>query len=120
VINTSQGITQALAAYPPPLSFAMAALQGAAGIAQIQAIKSTSFGGGGSAPSVAGAGPGATTQNVFDITPQQQQPAGGTLTVRLDDISGRLLSEAATRQLLSEIEEARADMGENTRVIYAS
>jgi tape measure domain-containing protein len=119
VINTAQGVTQALAAYPPPLSFAMAALQGAAGIAQIQAIKSTSFGGGGSAPSVAGTGPGATTQNVFDITPQSQQPAGGTLTVRLDDISGRLLSEAAMRQLLSEIEETRVDMGDNTRVIYA-
>lgn len=54
IINTSEGITKALSAYPPPLSFAMAAAQAAAGFAQVNAIRSTSFGGGGSAPSVAG------------------------------------------------------------------
>lgn len=42
VINTAVAITKALSAYPPPWSFAMAALQAAAGAAQIAAIKSTS------------------------------------------------------------------------------
>jgi len=58
IINTAQGVTAALAAYPPPLSFAMAAAQLAAGIAQVQAIKSTSFGSG-SVPSLGGSGTGA-------------------------------------------------------------
>ena len=54
VINTSQGVTKALSAYPPPLSYAMAAGQLAAGVAQVNAIKSTSFGGG-TVPSLSGA-----------------------------------------------------------------
>lgn len=44
IINTSQGVTKALAEYPPPLSFVMAAAQAAAGAAQVQAIASTKFG----------------------------------------------------------------------------
>lgn len=47
IVNTAQGVTKALAAYPPPLSFAMAAAQAAAGAAQIMAIKNASFSGGG-------------------------------------------------------------------------
>lgn len=68
-INTAEGVTKALAAYPPPLSFAMAGLQAAAGAAQIAAIKSQSFGGGASAPSVAGSGGG---------VPDQTGPNSGT------------------------------------------
>lgn len=47
IINTAQGVTQALAQYPPPISFAMAAIQAAAGAAQIAAIRNTSKTGGG-------------------------------------------------------------------------
>ena len=56
IVNTSEGITKALASYPPPVSFAMAALQAAAGFAQVSAIRSQSFsgGGGGTTPSAAG------------------------------------------------------------------
>jgi hypothetical protein len=61
-INTAEGVTKALSAYPPPLSFAMAGLQAAAGAVQIAAIKSQSFGGGASAPSVAGSGGGVPSQ----------------------------------------------------------
>lgn len=46
VINTAQAITAALAQYPPPLSFAMAAAQAAAGAAQIAVIASTNPGSG--------------------------------------------------------------------------
>lgn len=52
VVNTAQGVTKALAEYPPPLSFAMAAAQAAAGAAQIAAISKTKFGSG-TAPSQA-------------------------------------------------------------------
>lgn len=46
IINTYEGVTKALASYPPPISFAMAGAQLAAGMAQVAAIKSQSFGGG--------------------------------------------------------------------------
>lgn len=61
-INTYQGVTQALASYPPPISFAMAAVQLAAGLSQVSAIKSASFGGASSAPSVGGGSAVPTTQ----------------------------------------------------------
>lgn len=59
IVNTAQGVTRALAEYSPPISFVMAAAQLAAGIGQINAIKSTSFegGGGGTTPSLAGSTP---------------------------------------------------------------
>lgn len=48
LINTYQGITKALATYPPPIAQAMAAIQAAAGFAQVANIKKqTSKGGGG-------------------------------------------------------------------------
>jgi tape measure domain-containing protein len=60
LINTYQGITQALT-LPPPYSFAMAALVGAQGFAQVAAIRSTSKesgGGGGAGASSSGASAG--------------------------------------------------------------
>lgn len=48
LINTYQGITRALATYPPPIAQAMAAIQAAAGFAQVAKIRSqTAKGGGG-------------------------------------------------------------------------
>lgn len=48
LINTYQGITKALATYPPPIAQAMAAIQAAAGFMQVQNIRrQTSKGGGG-------------------------------------------------------------------------
>jgi hypothetical protein len=61
IINTAQGVTAALAQYPPPLSFAMAAAQAALGAAQIATIKSTKPGGGGGRPSVSGGRGGAAS-----------------------------------------------------------
>lgn len=43
IVNTAAGVTQALKTYPPPFSFIMAGAQFAAGVAQINAIKSTQF-----------------------------------------------------------------------------
>ena len=39
IINTAQAVTKALSAYPPPYSFVMAAVQAAAGLAEILTIK---------------------------------------------------------------------------------
>ena len=57
IINGIRGVQQALAAYPPPINFALAALVGAAAIANVQRIRSTQFGSG-VAPSAAPGGPG--------------------------------------------------------------
>jgi TP901 family phage tail tape measure protein len=48
LINTYQGITKALATYPPPISTAMAAIQAAAGFMQVSKIRSQTSKGGGS------------------------------------------------------------------------
>lgn len=47
IMSTYTGATKALETYPPPLSFAMAAAQVAAGLANVAQIKSQSFEGGG-------------------------------------------------------------------------
>ena len=59
VISTYKGVAKALGDYSPPVSFIMAAAQLAAGLAQVSAIKSTSYegGGGGTTPSLAGSTP---------------------------------------------------------------
>ena len=56
LINTYEGVTKTMAAYPYPLNIALASLSLAAGMAQVSAIKSQSFGGGGGAPSLAASG----------------------------------------------------------------
>lgn len=81
IVNTAQGVTQALAAYPPPLSFIMAAAVAAAGAVQIATIASANpSGAAGVAPSVATSGATSVTattpladNNQNDQT--QQQPA---------------------------------------------
>lgn len=47
IINTAVAVTKALSSYPPPLSFAMAGLQAAAGAVQIATIKSSKMATGG-------------------------------------------------------------------------
>jgi len=63
IINTFQGVTKALASYPPPYSFAMAGLQAAMGFAQVNAIRNTNKngGGGGGAAGVSSAASAATS-----------------------------------------------------------
>lgn len=51
LINTYQGITKALSAYPPPYAQAMAAIQAAQGFAQVANIRSMSKTGGGGSSS---------------------------------------------------------------------
>ncbi len=59
IVSTYAGAAKALAAYPPPLSFAMAGAQVAAGLANVAAIKSQTFGGGGGGPAPSAGAAGA-------------------------------------------------------------
>ncbi len=105
VVNTAQGVTRALAEYPPPLSFAMAAAQAAAGAVQIQAIKSTSFGGG-TTPSAAGAAP---TVNNFPVSNELPNVGGGTADrgSRIEiNIAGSVVGTEGAESLVDFIQDA--------------
>ena len=107
LVNTYQGVSQALAAYPPPLSFAMAAAQLAAGMAQVSAIKSQSFsgGGGGSAGSVGSAPSQAGARSTEPGT-----GAGETQTTRREiTIRGEGITGALVREMIPELNEALDD-----------
>lgn len=65
VVNTAQGVTKALAEYPPPISGIMAGIQLAAGMAQVNAIKNTQFGG--------GVAPSQATTPATPVAPIQQE-----------------------------------------------
>ena len=75
VVNTAQGVTKALSDYSPPVSFVMAALQAAAGLAQINAIKSATFSGGGTGTTPSAAGSSAVINSA---------PVGGQGAAPLD------------------------------------
>ena len=109
VVNTAQGVTKALAAYPPPLSFIMAGAQAAAGAAQIAAIKSTSFGGGGSVSAIGGGGgvPSLATSPGIPVTPTDSQAAQSHVTVVIDDDA--ILTGGAIRNLVDKLNEAHSD-----------
>lgn len=113
IINTATGVTQALAAYPPPLSFGMAAAQLAAGIAQVNMIKGTSFGGGG-APSLSGSGSGsiAPTPTIDAVSPTEQfsgetEENNKTVTINLLGDTG--FSKDQVRDLIEQINEEIGD-----------
>lgn len=98
---------------------AMAAIAAGAQVARIASILGTSFGGGSAAPSVAGTGGGATTVNTVDVTgAATSAPQVSTLTVNLGDFDVAALPETTLRTLLTQIEDARTDMGDATQVIY--
>lgn len=116
IINTYQGVTKSLSAYPMPLAGAMAAAHLAAGMAQVQQIKSQSFGGGGTAGGSASLtnGSAAAAQNA--PAPPQQQGSDQTFTVR-GLSSGDLFTGETMRELLENIEEASEDGRTRIRVM---
>lgn len=104
LINTYQGITKALATYPPPIAQAMAAVQAAAGFAAVANIrkqtKSGGGGGGGGGSSSGGGGTAAVPQQV----PQM-------LTVRGLD-PNTLMSGASVRELADRLLEYQRNGGQ--------
>jgi hypothetical protein len=107
VINTAQGITAALAQYPPPLSFAMAAAQAAAGAAQIATIKSTKPSTSATRPSVS-AGSGAAASGGGSSGSSGAVPALEKSLVL--NIHGKgLLSQEQLEGVLDQIRQAQKD-----------
>jgi len=109
MINTKKGIAESLGAYPWPLAGVMAAAHGAAGMAQVSALRGQSYGGGGStAPSVTPAGSGAGAGS----TPTHEA-GGGRNVDRSFHITGispdQLYSGEALSGMLEAIEEASED-----------
>ncbi len=85
IVNTYEGVTKTLATYPQPLAGILAAGHLMAGLAQVDAIRSTSFGTTGAAPSGVTGGAGATNAESIEpiqTTQQQETSRQGTqLTV---------------------------------------
>jgi hypothetical protein len=81
LISTYAGIAKAIETYPPPISTAMAAIQAAAGFAQVANIRRTTKSGGGGSGSSAGAsaGAGAAAAPAQAAAPVQQQAVNVTL-----------------------------------------
>lgn len=108
VVSTYEGINKALASYPPPLSFAMAAAQAAAGFANVRAIASQQFGSGAAAPSVASTTPAGATA----VSPVGGGGGGGgtmgqqVVTINL---TGEIFGRDQVRGLISQINEAISD-----------
>lgn len=72
IVSAYEGISLTMSKYPYPLNIGMAAAHAAAAFAQVNAIRSQSFDGGGSAPSLAGGTP------ATPVTPVQGGTPGGS------------------------------------------
>jgi enamine deaminase RidA (YjgF/YER057c/UK114 family) len=112
IIKAYEGISRTLGAYPYPINIAMAAAHGIAAFAQVSAIKSASFsGGGGVAPSLSG---GTAAVPVSPV--QQEQRPQQTTVINLKGSDRDSISLRDARSLLKAIEEATRDGG---RVVLA-
>lgn len=109
LVSGYESFNKTMAAYPYPYNIGLAALGAAATGAQISAIQSTSFGGGGSGttPSAAGSVPTINDTPVTSLPDQQQAPQGSQITI---NISGVIGDEDVVRQVVVEaIETAQAN-----------
>lgn len=75
VMDTYKGVGGVLGEFPGPVGWAMAAVQAAMGIAQVNAINATQFGGGGSATASVGSGGGIPSLSTSVGTPVSEQPS---------------------------------------------
>ena len=116
-IAAYEGASMSLKTYPWPLAGVMAALHLAAGFANVQAIRSQSFGGGGGAPSNAASG--GTPSNPVPQTPpggfsNTDEPArGSSMTINL---GGPILANDDFRAYLVDAIEA-AQSNDEIRII---
>lgn len=103
IVNTAAGVTQALRAYPPPLSFAMAAAVAAAGAVQIQAIRATTFGGG-TTPSLAGSTGqvGGQPVPVSGLGPVERSESRRSTTINVT-VNGSVIGEGGRAALAEDL-----------------
>lgn len=113
IVNAYEGISLTLAKYPYPLNIAMAAAHAVAAFAQVQAIRSATFGGGGAAaPSLAGATAAPPVTPVESATPGGGR--GGPDTII--NLHGDTFSAKQLRELFEQINEQSRDGG---KIIFA-
>jgi len=113
LVNAYVGISKTLASYPFPWNIAMAAAHAAVAFAQVNAIRSTSFqgGGGGTAPSLAGGTPATpvtpvTVPELGGATAQQ-----GAMPVR--EVNIYVQGRSITREQLEEIADGLNELGDD-------
>lgn len=111
IVNAYVGISKTLSTYPYPLNIAMAAGHAIAAFAQVNAIRSASFGGGGgggggSAPSIAGSTPAAPVSPVSSGSPAAQNNQSTIV-----NLNGDFFSRKQIRSLLDSLNENGRDGG---------
>lgn len=114
IINTHEGVTKSLSKYPWPLAGAMAALHLASGMAQVNAIKNSSFGGGGGSPSLAATG-GTPSNPVPQSGPGESSGTDRQVNIYL---AGEFTSDGFRLAVVDALEEASSN--DEIRVINAN
>jgi len=111
IVNAYEGISLTMSKYPYPINIGMAAAHAAAAFAQVSAIKSQQFtGGGGAAPSLAGGTPAPPVTPVTGGTPQSA--GGGAQLITIEGLSpDSLFSGRAVRELAERLQEHIRDGG---------
>lgn len=111
IMNAYVGISGVLASYPGPVGWALAAVQGLAAFAQVNAIRSSQFGGGGgAAPSLAGGTSAPPVTPVSGGSPGSSQ-SGQTTVLHLH---GDTYSRKQVRDLMEKMNE---NSGDGSRVV---
>lgn len=113
IINAYEGISLTMSKYPYPLNIAMAAMHGVAAFAQVQAIRSQSFGGGGgAAPSLAGSTAAAPVSVVNSGTPEPLNAAEQAQTAPkryVIEIHGSRMHQDVLEQIATGLQELDKD-----------
>lgn len=112
IVSAYEGISKTLGAYPFPINIALAAAHAVAAFAQVKAISSQSFSGGGAAaPSLAGGTPATPVTPVTGGTPQGGGGGGGSLLTVEGVSPDALFSGRAVRALAERLAEHQRDGG---------
>lgn len=104
IVSTHAGVAKTLATYPWPWAGVLAAIHAAAGLARVDAIRRTQFGGGGgvgTTPSAAGSVPTVNNQPAPTVLPRldRESARGGQTVVNLN-IYGTVAGPGGAEQLL--------------------
>lgn len=117
VINTYEGVSKSLSAYPMPFAGVAAAASLAAGLAQVNAIKSQTFsGGGGGAVSTGGLGAGSLSNNsavaeTTGLAQRREEETGERTTIQEVSVfaNGKIFDRETVVEIIEGINEAVGD-----------